>query len=300
MAGPLRSTGQLSPWVTVTQCAGEPLGNGALHAAGLSSYPGLGEHDVLMDTRERLLPLVGASNFRDLGGYPTTDGGLTRWGELFRSDTLHELTEADLEVLRGVGLATVIDLRTATERDRSGRGLLGQEDVAYLHVSVLQEEGGESVAVPAPSDDDPAERYMWYLEVGHGALTEALVRVADPKNRPLVFHCAAGKDRTGVLAALILDILGVEHSVIVDDYAITATRMELILERLRRDPVWGSSVAEIPPGRVLAEAATMERFLELLHVRHGGARQWALAAGVPEESLDHMAAQLVDRGTSPV
>ena len=98
------------------------------HAAGLSSPPGQEEHDVPMDTRERLLPLVGASNFRDLGGYPTTDGGLTRWGELFRSDTLHELTEADLEVLRGVGLATVIDLRTATERDRSGRGLLGQED----------------------------------------------------------------------------------------------------------------------------------------------------------------------------
>ena len=240
-----------------------------------------GMHDVSMDTRERLLPLAGASNFRDLGGYPTTDGGMTRWGQLFRSDTLHELTEADLEVLRGVGLASVIDLRTATELERSGRGLLGNEAIAYLHASVLQEEGGESVAVPAPSDDDPAERYLWYLEVGHRALTEALTMIADPKNRPLVFHCAAGKDRTGVLAALVLDILGVEHSVIVDDYAITATRMALILDRLRRDPVWGESVAEIPPGRVLAEGTTMARFLDLLYARHGGARAWALAAGVP-------------------
>ena len=233
-----------------------------------------------MDTRERLLPLVGASNFRDLGGYPTTDGGMTRWGQLFRSDTLHELTEADLEVLREVGLASVIDLRTATELGRSGRGLLGEETVAYLHASVLQEEGGESVAIPAPSDDDPAERYLWYLEVGRGALRDALGMVADPRNRPLVFHCAAGKDRTGVLAALILDILGVEHSVIVDDYAITATRMELILDRLRRDPVWGRSVAEIPPGRVHAEATTMARFLDLLYERHGGAHAWALTAGV--------------------
>ncbi len=165
-------------------------------------------HDVSMDTRERLLPLTGASNFRDLGGYLTTDGGRTRWGQLFRSDTLHELTEADLEVLRGVGLASVIDLRTATELERSGRGLLGNEAIAYLHASVLQEEGGESVAVPAPSDDDPAERYLWYLEVGHRALAEALTMIADPKNRPLVFHCAAGKDRTGVLAALVLDISG--------------------------------------------------------------------------------------------
>ncbi len=250
-----------------------------------------------MDTRERLLPLAGASNFRDLGGYPTTDGGMTRWGQLFRSDTLHELTEADLEVLRDVGLASVIDLRTATELGRSGRGLLGQEPVAYLHASVLQEEGGESVAIPAPSGDDPAERYLWYLDVGHGALREALTMVADPKNRPLVFHCAAGKDRTGVLAALLLDILGVEHTVIVDDYAITATRMELILERLRRDPVWGSSIAEIPPGRVHAEATTMARFLELLSTRHGGAREWALAAGVPPETLRQMTTQLVERVT---
>ena len=64
-----------------------------------------------MEPRERLLPLVGAYNFRDLGGYPTNDGRVTRWGKLFRSDTLHELTEADLKVLRDVGLATIIDLR---------------------------------------------------------------------------------------------------------------------------------------------------------------------------------------------
>ncbi len=248
-----------------------------------------------MDTRERILPLAGASNFRDLGGYPTTDGGITRWGQLFRSDTLHELTEADVELLRAVGLASVIDLRTATELERSGRGLLGKEGMAYLHASVLREEGGESVAVPAPSDDDQAERYLWYLDVGRRALADALTMVADPGNRPLVFHCAAGKDRTGVLAALILDILGVEHSVIVDDYVITATRLELILDRLRRDPVWGTSVAEIPPGRVLAEGTTMARFLDLLHERHGGARAWALGAGVPARSLHDMAAQLVDR-----
>jgi rhodanese-related sulfurtransferase len=198
-----------------------------------------------------------------------------------------------------VGLASVIDLRTATELERSGRGLLGNEAVAFLHASVLQEEGGESIAIPAPSDDDPAERYLWYLEVGRGALTEALTMIADPKNRPLVFHCAAGKDRTGVLAALVLDILGVEHAVIVDDYAITATRMALILERLRRDPVWGTSVAEIPPGRVLAEGTTMARFLELLQARHGGGRAWALAAGVPLSSLNEMHAQLVARGEAP-
>ena len=250
-------------------------------------------HDGRMDTRDRLLPLVGACNFRDLGGYPTVDGRTTRWGRLFRSDALHELTEDDLRLLHEVGLAHVIDLRTRSEVERSGRGLLGEAPIAYLHASVLQEEGGESAANPAPSEEDPAERYLWYLEVGRSALAQSLEVVADPKNHPTVFHCAAGKDRTGVLAALVLDILGVEHSMIVADYAITATRMHLILDRLRRDPLWGERVAEIPPERVHAAPETMETFLVLLYERHGGAREWALAAGVPAESLQTMSAQLV-------
>src|ERR1700728_2567539 len=92
-----------------------------------------------MPTSERLLPLVGAYNFRDLGGYPTVDGRATRWGLLYRSDTLHELTPADLDVLRGLGLACVIDLRTAGELEQTGRGLLQGEPIRYLHLSVMQE-----------------------------------------------------------------------------------------------------------------------------------------------------------------
>jgi protein-tyrosine phosphatase len=246
-----------------------------------------------METRERLLPLVGASNFRDLGGYPTTDGRFTRWGRFFRSDTLQELTDDDLEVLRELGLASVIDLRTNTELERTGRGRLAEEPIAYLHASVLQEEGAESSAAPAPPEEDLGERYLWYLDVGGDALAKAVTLVADPQNQPVVFHCAAGKDRTGVLAALVLDILGVEHSVIVEDYVITATRMELILNRLRCDPVWGNQVTEIPAERVFVDAATMERFLKLLYQRHGGAREWALTAGVSPESLHELAAHLV-------
>jgi protein-tyrosine phosphatase len=246
-----------------------------------------------METRERLLPLIGACNFRDLGGYPAADGRFTRWGKLFRSDTLHELTEEDLALLRQIGLNSIIDLRTRTELERTGRGPLEQEPIAYLHASVLQEEGGESVASPAPPDGNPAERYLWYLDVGRRAFVDALMLVADPANQPLVFHCAAGKDRTGVLAALVLEILGVDRSVIVEDYFITATRIDLILNRLRRDPVWADHVSQIPPARVVVEASTMEGFLELLQQQYGGARQWALAAGVPSESLDAMSDHLL-------
>jgi protein-tyrosine phosphatase len=246
-----------------------------------------------MPTGPRLLPLVGAYNFRDLGGYPTSDGRITRWGQLFRSDTLHELTEADLQTLRDIGLASVIDLRTAAELERTGRGLLAAEPLRYLHLSVIQEEGGGSQGAPTEAQEDLAQRYLWYLDVGREALVEALRMVGDQTSYPLVFHCAAGKDRTGVLAALVLDILGVERDVIVEDYVLTASRMDLILSRVQREPDASARIAEIPQFLLRAEAATMATFLDLLHQHHGGGRGWALSAGVPAQSLEAMSALTV-------
>jgi hypothetical protein len=246
-----------------------------------------------MQTPSRFLPLDGAYNFRDLGGYPTPDGRLTRWNRLFRSDTLHELTAADLDVLRTVGLAQVIDLRTVAEVERTGRGLLAAEPVRYLHLSVTQVEGGETVAAPTEYQAELAQRYLWYLDVGRSTLAETLTTLGDPANYPLVFHCAAGKDRTGVVAALVLDILGVAQDVIVEDYALTGARMPLIMDRLRRDPIYGSRIDDLPSHLFSVEAATMRSFLDQLHEQHGGGRDWALGAAVPAERLDAMAALLL-------
>jgi protein-tyrosine phosphatase len=250
----------------------------------------------MSNDKPRLIPLTGACNFRDLGGYPTVDGRTTRWGQLFRSDTLCELTETDLDVLRDMGLASVIDLRSGTEVERNGRGLLAAEAVRYAHLSIIPVEEGESRAVPTEYQEELAERYLWYLEIGRRSLVEALTFIGDPTSHPLVFHCAAGKDRTGVVAALVLDILGVEPDVIVEDYVLTGTRMELIIARLRRDPTYGSRIDDLPANLFTVEAATMEKFLELLNERHGGAREWALAAGVPVESLDTIPELLVTAG----
>lgn len=241
---------------------------------------------MCVEVVDRMLPLAGSFNFRDLGGYATVDGRFTAWAKLFRSDTLHELTAADVDVLRQIGLAGVIDLRTTAEIERAGRGLLAEESIFYLHASVLQEEGSESVA--APSGDDPTERYLWYLETGRDALVAALAMVADPESYPLVFHCTVGKDRTGVLAALVLDLLGVHRDVIVEDYMLTAGRIGLIVARLRRDPLWGQRLDQIPASHLSVRRGTMEGFLAGLYQRHGGARQWAEAAGVPGPDLDRI------------
>ena len=244
-----------------------------------------------METSDRFLALVGAYNFRDLGGYPTTDGRVTARGRLFRSDSLHGLTQDDLELLRQMDLGGVIDLRTSAEVERNGRGLLAEEPIRYLHASVLQEEGGESAG--APTMDNPGERYLWYLDVGPHALVAALTMVADPEGYPLVFHCSAGKDRTGVLAAMVLDILEVRPEVIVEDYMLTATRLDLIRAGLRRDPLYGEQIDQLPAARLLMQASAMEYFLTELHERHGGAMQWALAAGVTPRSLERMSTLLL-------
>jgi len=254
-----------------------------------------------MDTPLRLVPLEGSFNFRDLGGYPGRDGRPTRWGRLFRSDALHELTPADVALLGELGLRTVIDLRTERELHRSGRGPLEPEPVDFHHLAVVQEgvrgtvtADTESVAAPAPPGDDLAERYLWYLEVGRASLVQALGLLADAGRYPLVFHCAAGKDRTGVLAALVLELAGVDREVIVADYVLTAERLAFIMDRWRADPEFAERMARIPASRFSVEAATMEGFLDGLAERHGGARAWALGAGVPEATLDRLVDEVLD------
>lgn len=248
---------------------------------------------------QRLLPLVGAYNFRDLGGYPTTDGRQTRWGRLFRSDTLDELTAEDVAALRELGLASVIDLRTTSEVERAGRRVLADEPIHYVHLSVITEEGsgpgpGEAQAAPQWGSSRAAQRYLWYLEVGAEALASAFELMGDPARYPMVFHCFAGKDRTGVLAALVLSCLGVEETAIVEDYVLTETRMELIKSRLRRDPRIGERADQIPPDALSVLAETMEEFLDGLAVRYGGARSWALQAGIAPEHLEVLEGQLLE------
>jgi len=273
--------------------------------------PGRVGHDHGVHDRPRLLPLTGAYNFRDLGGYAGRDGRTTRWNTLFRSDTLHELTGPDVDRLVSMGLATIIDLRTERELERSGRGPLAGHAIGFHHLSVIGEgggdrapaggsgasEAGEAVAAPAPAGEELSARYLWYLETGRSALVEALTLLGRPDRYPAVFHCAAGKDRTGVLAALVLGIVGVAPEVIVADYELTAARMPMIMDRYRTDPAFVERLASVPASRFSVEAATMERFLTGLDDRYGGARAWALGAGVAEDSLEGLTETLLDGPT---
>ena len=240
---------------------------------------------------ERWLPLEGAYNARDLGGLLLGDGRLTRPGVLLRTDTLQELTEADVKWLAELPLRTVVDLRTRYETDREGRGPLGDTDVAYANYSFISEqairprdENGELI-VRDRLERQRVDHYLDYLRDAPGQVAGALAALAEPGATPAIFHCAAGKDRTGVLAALLLSLAGVERDAIVADYALSSERVQRVAERLRRLGTYGEGLNDVPDERLRSDPETMRDFLIAIDDTFGGVRQWVLDAGLDEATV---------------
>lgn len=205
-------------------------------------------------------------NFRDLGGYRTADGRTVRWGRLYRSDSLGKLAGADLERFRELGVRTVIDLRYAWEIDRAGR-VPDHEGLAYHNLSVEHRPYDQSaLGASVETGRYLADRYAEVAEDGVQELAEALRVVAKADSAPLVFHCASGKDRTGIVAALLLTLLGVPEETIVADFALT----ELATARLVAD--WQANHPDRTvawPGFGHAPAEIMQYFLADLATAYG-------------------------------
>ncbi|MFN0029761.1 MAG: tyrosine-protein phosphatase [Acidimicrobiales bacterium] len=224
--------------------------------------------------------LAGPSNFRDLGGYRSADGRTVRWGRVYRSDALR-LTDDDVAVLRDrIGLRTIIDLRTAWEfGNLEGGGKahyvqrLNQVGAERFHIPIVDETRMRRQV----SEERPpgAKGYGKMLERGATALGEAFTLIANPELHPLVFHCAAGKDRTGILAALLLGILGVDDDTIIEDYALSQDNMARALEKIRARPDADAILANRPPAAFEAPTDAAIGFVEAVHQTHGG---WSAAA----------------------
>ena len=187
---------------------------------------------------DRHIPLDGCVNFRDVGGYqvvrarqPAGPWPRLRWRRLFRSDALNDLSAADVALLTGdLRITTVVDLRTGYERQRDARRPLEQTDVEIIHAPLITERNVAAVEKPGLT---LAERYVWMLELAGEPLVHAITAVARAPGAVIV-HCAAGKDRTGLIIASILGALGVGDEDIVADYALTTDNLEGIEQRLRR------------------------------------------------------------------
>jgi len=197
-------------------------------------------------TALRRLPLEGPVNFRDLGGYPAGDGRRVRHRHLFRSDALHRLTDADVERVHALGVTTLIDFRTTHELETNGWGGIALVSAEHVHLPtfdttrpLLDDEAVRRTLITAP------DAYVSMLRNGAGAYAAALRRVA-ASEEPVVFFCAAGKDRTGVFAALVLGLLGVSDADIVADYALTGEVIDRIhVLRGHDDPAGAESARGI-------------------------------------------------------
>lgn len=262
----------------------------AVHSAGSSAGPLDGEGPG------RALPLEGCVNFRDLGGYRTGDGRSVRWRHLFRADGLNRLSEGDRETFVGLGVATVIDLRTVDEATTRGRFPVDLVPVRYFDLPLTD--------VLPSAEDLPswreasyvASRYVAMVTDGGPVLTRAIEALAEAESLPAVFHCSAGKDRTGVLAALILAFLGVPDETIVDDYMLSAAAMEQLLERLTAEyPDSVEEVLRFAPSILHVMPETMVEFLAAVRTEFGAYDALERSLGVGP-AMDRLRVSVLEEG----
>lgn len=256
------------------------------------------------------IKLDGAVNVRDVGGLATEDGGSTAPGRLLRGDNLQDLSEADVRKLASdIGVTTVVDVRSPYEVAAEGPGPLTRvASVGHSYHSVLPERGRatDAVAETGPADASPAAEadpssvfdasaalavrrrdgalarypddvrvgyYIGYLEDRPDQVVAALRSISRSRGAALV-HCAAGKDRTGVVVALALTAAGVRRDEVIADYAATGERMAAVLDRLRASPTYAADTNSRPDEEYMPRAETMAWFLDEIGASHGGVLGW--------------------------
>ncbi|GHH64932.1 protein-tyrosine-phosphatase [Streptosporangium violaceochromogenes] len=249
---------------------------------------------------------------RDLGGLATVDGGTTRFGRVYRSDNLQGLTERDIELLvGGLNLRHVVDLRSGAEVSLEGPGPLTAVTGVNIHHLTLFAEGGRNTDVGADRidadrvlpwqtrlEEELAELrvtgyYYGYLRDRPDSILAALRALAHDDGAAIV-HCAAGKDRTGVVSALALEVAGATREAIVADYVATGDRLDGILARLRASPTYRDDLDSRPSDDHRPRAEYIEQFLNVLDNRFGGPLSWLASQGWTEDDLGALRSRLRD------
>jgi hypothetical protein len=241
---------------------------------------------------DRAVPFRLVFNVRDLGGLVTTDGRTVRRGPVFRADGVHRLDGDDLEAARALGLQTVIDLRTEAEISR-GRFPTEQYPVRWHHLPVLRRIWSDDELVPGASAAEfLRDRYLDMLDSGGDSVAGALALVAD--GAPALFHCAAGKDRTGVVAAVLLGLLGVADDDIVTDYHASAGAMAAFVDWLTIEfPQALDAMTSQPPEYLEAPVDAMHGFLAEVDARYGSMHGLADHLGIPGTTIDRLTTSLL-------
>lgn len=228
-------------------------------------------------------------NFRDMGGYSTHEGYTIAWRRLFRSGELRNMTSGDVNRLKKeIGLTSVLDLRSNFEIEQHGVGLVSESGFRYYNVSLITD-GGDRKA--------NERRYKNFTDMGEfyshlvrqnafvELMIEALDVIAQAENHPLIFHCSAGKDRTGILAAILLSVLGVADDDIINDYSLSTPYIDVLLNRMKSNPFLADDdTNSLPDYFWQAAPESMVVFLSSLKKEFGSVRDYLKAKGA-EPSL---------------
>jgi protein-tyrosine phosphatase len=262
------------------------------------------------DALPRWIDLEGAVNARDVGGVPLRDGGAIAAGRLLRSDNLQDLTAGDVaHLVDDHGVRAVIDLRTGVEVRLEGPGpLLTDDRVVVEHRSLYPEKGEHTDAIVAdtvvpwqnglggadmPGETPTVRTYFGYMERRPDSIVGALRTIAGPpEDGAALVHCAAGKDRTGLVVALALEVAGADRDAIVADYARTSERIEQVVARLAASPTYAHDMVTNDPRHHAARPESMIRILELLDERHGSPAGWLRDNGLEDDALATLRARL--------
>jgi protein-tyrosine phosphatase len=240
---------------------------------------------------ERHLRLEGTRNLRDVGGYPTRQGGRTRWRTLFRSDCLDRLSPAGQAwLVEQAGLRMVIDVRDATELAERPNVFAASPHLRYRHIPLFD--------TPLPPDSQPPPFDVGYwriLELCQPRIRAIIHTLVEPGGLPALIHCHAGKDRTGVVVAVILAAVGVQPSAIAADYALSAACLgQTYIDETR---TWFASLGwswEEYSQLAGSPAEVMLGVLEELDRRYGSVAGYLASIGVEAAALERLRALLTE------
>lgn len=227
-----------------------------------------------VDVRHWHLP--DTHNIRDLGGYPRQSGGATQWRRILRGEALHPLIEESLDDLVAHELSLVIDLRGPHETGTTRHPFVGHGQVVYCNVVLFD---ALAPIAMAQHPFDMAQRYCDALQHCGEQIASVFRAIAGARPGMVLFHCTAGKDRTGIIAAMLLSLAGVSHVDIIADYALTAAAKGLI-QRLRARSLAAGNDPDHVERMLASDAATMEAFLACLDASYGGTSAYLDRIGI--------------------